>query len=113
MAFLFSCNSTKKETSPIELKTKVENIGSKKYKKQPKIYGIDISMYQGKEVGEIHKKNDSLGFIICKATEGITYTDPDFSYNWKNIKEKSFIRGAYHFYRSIRTILWEHNICLK
>ncbi|MDC1162522.1 GH25 family lysozyme, partial [Tenacibaculum sp.] len=45
-------------------------------------------------------KKDSLNFIICKATEGITYTDPKFRFNWKMIKEKGFVRGAYHFYRS-------------
>ncbi|WP_028889422.1 GH25 family lysozyme [Tenacibaculum ovolyticum] len=64
------------------------------------VYGIDISKYQGDEITELSKQKDSLSFIICKATEGITYTDPKFSYNWKMIKEKSFIRGVYHFYRS-------------
>jgi lysozyme len=46
------------------------------------------------------KENDSLNFVICRSTEGITYTDPTFANNWKLCKEKGFIRGAYHFYRS-------------
>lgn len=64
------------------------------------VYGIDISKYQGDEVDFFEFKNDSLTFIICKATEGITYTDPDFSQNWTNITEKGYVGGAYHFYRS-------------
>lgn len=100
MIFLFNCNSIKKETSPIVSKNKVENVKIENNQEQSKTYGIDISMYQGEEVSELHKEKDSLTFIICKATEGITYTDPEFSYNWKTIKEKSFLRGAYHFYRS-------------
>jgi lysozyme len=61
-------------------------------------YGIDISRYQGDEIDFLSKKKDTLQFIICKATGGITYTDPDFVYNWKMISEKGFIKGAYHFY---------------
>lgn len=63
-------------------------------------YGIDISKYQGNELDVLEKKKDSLSFVICKATEGETYTDPDFDENWKAIAQKGFIRGAYHFYRS-------------
>ena len=62
-------------------------------------YGIDISKYQGDEVELLNKKKDSLSFVICKATEGITYTDPKFQQNWQVISAKNFIKGAYHFYR--------------
>lgn len=44
------------------------------------VYGIDISKYQGDEVAFLDKQKDSLSFIICKATEGITYTP----LAWKN-----------------------------
>ncbi len=60
-------------------------------------YGIDISHYQGNLMEEI-SPHDSLKFIICKASQGIDYVDPDFYKNWSTIKEKGFIRGAYHFY---------------
>lgn len=60
-------------------------------------YGLDISHFQGDVMSEMSNK-DSLTFIICKATEGITYIDNDFRSNWHEIKEKGFIRGAYHFY---------------
>ena len=63
-------------------------------------YGIDISKYQGDEIELMNKATDSLNFVICRSTEGITYTDPKFASNWKTAKEKGYIRGAYHFYRS-------------
>jgi len=62
------------------------------------VYGIDISKYQGDEIDFISRKQDTLSFVICKATEGLTMLDPDFKNNWKTIDEKDFIRGAYHFY---------------
>lgn len=63
------------------------------------VYGIDVSKYQGNLVDDIDSLND-LSFIICKATEGATYKDPDFTNNWKMIKEKKLKRGAYHFYHT-------------
>lgn len=65
---------------------------------QRRYYGIDISHYQG-DVIELMKSTDSLHFVIAKATEGIHYIDPDFRSNWREIKERGLIRGAYHFYR--------------
>lgn len=64
----------------------------------PQIFGIDISHFQGDEIDFLNKNGDQLSFIICKATEGETYTDPDFKTNWSMIQEKGFVRGAYHFY---------------
>lgn len=60
--------------------------------------GIDISKFQGHEINDITTQNTDLSFVICKATGGITYTDPDFSDNWNTIPKQGFIRGAYHFY---------------
>jgi len=60
-------------------------------------YGVDISKWNGDEVKEIDP-TDSISFIICKATEGITGVDPEFKQNWKTIKDKQYILGAYHFY---------------
>lgn len=62
------------------------------------IYGIDISKYQGNESSFLNKQTDKLTFVICKATEGITYTDADFKINWSAIQSKGYVRGAYHFY---------------
>ena len=63
-------------------------------------YGIDISKYQGDEMDLMKKATDSLSFIICRSTEGVTYTDAKFKSNWNTAKEKGYIRGAYHFYLS-------------
>ncbi len=46
----------------------------------------------------MNAKKDTLSFIICKATGGITYVDPMFTSNWKNISDNGFIKGTYHFY---------------
>jgi lysozyme len=62
------------------------------------LYGIDISSYQGDEADFLNKKSDSLSFVICRATLGITFTDADFANNWKMIQQEGFVRGAYHFY---------------
>ena len=93
-----SCQSketSKKKNTPILNEVKTTVIKPTK----TIVYGIDISKYQGDEVDLLNKKKDSLSFIICKATEGITYTDPKFHQNWQLISAKNFIKGAYHFYR--------------
>lgn len=63
-------------------------------------YGLDISNYQGDKIDILNKRADDLSFVICKATEGVTYTDPHFRRNWKTIPEMGIIRGAYHTFRS-------------
>lgn len=64
------------------------------------LYGIDISKFQGKEISEIKPGDQDLTFVICKATEGRNYIDPEFTYNWQAIAKEGFIRGAYHFYHT-------------
>lgn len=73
-------------------KTKVSPAGPSR------LFGIDISVYQGDEMDFLTKHQDSLSFVICRATLGITVTDPDFANNWALIQQKGFIRGAYHFF---------------
>lgn len=62
-------------------------------------YGIDISRYNRDIVPEI-VLHDSITFVICKATEGITYTDPYFYSNFDFIRSGNYLLGAYHFYRA-------------
>ena len=89
-----------KDSQAVEKKTdSIDSIVIKK-KDQLPVYGIDISMHQDNEINSIYRATDSISFVICKATEGITYTDPKFNQNWETIKKHGFIRGAYHFYRS-------------
>lgn len=63
-------------------------------------YGIDIAKSQQNEIDSLNVNTDSLSFVICKATEGVTYTDPYFTKNWATIPQRGFIRGAYHFYHT-------------
>ncbi len=58
-------------------------------------FGIDISRYQ---TIIWDKLDTNINFIICKASEGTTLTDPKFAIYWKNISPR-VKKGAYHFFR--------------
>ncbi|AMD85669.1 lysozyme [Capnocytophaga haemolytica] len=71
-----------------------------------KILGIDLSHYQDK--GEIiwdslHIKVNEhkypLQFAVFRATMGNDGSDKNFTYFWKEAKQHTLIRGAYHYYR--------------
>src|ERR1700755_2729971 len=59
--------------------------------------GIDISNYQPAFDWAAEKGRISFAFI--KATEGKTYTDPEFGTNWRHAKALGIVCGAYHFGR--------------
>lgn len=63
-----------------------------------RLYGLDISVFQGDEIEFLNSRQDTFTFIICRATIGITDVDADFKNNWSLIAQKGFIRGAYHVY---------------
>ena len=105
--FIFSCKEKVKQ------ETKKENHKAIVTPEKPFVFGIDISHFNNNEVDLLVKRKDSLQFVICKATEGITYTDPKFMMNWRDIKEKGFIRGAYHFYRTQDDPLVQANFFLN
>ncbi len=102
---LFVCLLTACGTTPSNNSDTTEPTNTNTTKKEAtedlprKYYGIDISQYQGNEMQEIGPE-DSLTFIICKATEGITYVDPDFNSNRKLIESKNYILGMYHFFHT-------------
>lgn len=98
---VITLQSCKKEAKKEPVKTAEKKevvVKKKKVVEQPFVYGIDISSYQGDEDKFINAHKDSLGFVICKATQGAYFTDPDFTKNWPKIKEDGFVRGTYHFY---------------
>ncbi|WEK34343.1 MAG: GH25 family lysozyme [Candidatus Pseudobacter hemicellulosilyticus] len=70
-----------------------------KFEPLTRIHGLDISKYQGELLSGLHGQHQ-LSFVICKATEGSTYIDPEFHHNWKRLPAMGLVRGAYHFYRS-------------
>ena len=43
-------------------------------------------------------KQQDIGFIYIKATEGSTLQDPRFVENWENAAAAGLLSGAYHFF---------------
>ncbi len=69
---------------------------------EPVIHGIDVSRHNGEiawhQVKDHKLVDESLHFVVIKATEGGDLVDPLFSFNWKAAREHGMIRGAYHFF---------------
>ena len=66
-----------------------------------KVYGIDVSQYQGKiDWPAVKDENFAvpLGFVFVRATMGED-RDSEFETNWRASKAQGFLRGAYHYYR--------------
>ncbi|KAJ6441456.1 N,O-diacetyl muramidase [Purpureocillium lavendulum] len=62
------------------------------------VKGFDISHYQP-NVDFAKAYADGARFVMIKATEGTTYTDPSFSSHYTGATKAGFIRGGYHFAR--------------
>lgn len=71
-------------------------------KHEGKIFGIDVSQYQGtidwNNVEAIEEQFE-LKFVIVRATAGSRKVDLKFKKNWRNLTESMYIQGAYHYYR--------------
>ena len=59
--------------------------------------GLDVSHFQG-DVDWPSVAAAGKRFAITKATEGISYIDPNFTQNWQQIEQVNITRGAYHFF---------------
>ncbi|KAL9596233.1 MAG: hypothetical protein Q9219_005944 [cf. Caloplaca sp. 3 TL-2023] len=66
--------------------------------KRATVQGFDISHYQG-TVNFKGAYSSGARFVIIKATEGTTYTDPLFSSHYNGATAAGLIRGGYHFAR--------------
>jgi len=62
------------------------------------IPGIDVSHFQGTIDWNAVAQTGKL-FAFAKATQGLTYVDPQFHANWAGAKAAGLLRGAYHFYQ--------------
>ncbi len=67
------------------------------------INGLDVSHHQGhidwQSIAQ-HKINGyKYHFVFIKATEGRSFVDPKFAYNFAQSKKVGLLRGAYHFYK--------------
>jgi len=61
------------------------------------VTGVDVSSYQGNINWEELSRND-IKFAYIKATEGSSYVDPKFKYNWEEAGKTELRIGAYHFF---------------
>lgn len=59
--------------------------------------GIDVSHYQAM-VSWPEVRQAGIEFAFAKATDGLTWTDPQFAANWPAMKAAGLLRGAYHFF---------------
>ncbi|MCO7190649.1 MULTISPECIES: glycoside hydrolase family 25 protein [unclassified Pseudoalteromonas] len=61
------------------------------------VLGIDVSHYQG-VVDWQQVAQAGVQFVYIKATDGITYRDPDFYSHFKGAQAAGLKVGAYHFF---------------
>jgi lysozyme len=59
------------------------------------LQGIDLS--HNNEPFNWANLGPNIQFVFLKATQGASFKDPMFQGNWDKAKEKSVIRGGYHF----------------
>ncbi len=81
-----------------------------------KIFGIDISQYQGEiSWDEVLTINDEfpIDFIYIRATMGEKAKDSKFKSNWKAVKNRNKLRGAYHYFRPNENSIKQANNFIK
>lgn len=67
-----------------------------------KVYGIDISEYQGNiDWININTINDKvpIDFVFIRATMGEKKLDKKYKRNWEKAESRAKLRGAYHYFR--------------
>ncbi len=61
------------------------------------VMGVDVSRYQGNIQWDVIAGQD-VQFAFIKATEGSSYQDPLFAFNWEECRKNRIYAGAYHFF---------------
>lgn len=90
-----------------------------KYEENPA--GIDISEYQGTILWDSVRAVEldfPIRFVFVRATVGMDRADKKFAENWNALQNRSYIRGAYHYYRpnensTQQAALFIKNVILK
>ena len=62
------------------------------------IKGIDVSNYQGDIDWEVLSNEEDISFVFIKATEGSSFVDKKFKYNYEQARKNGLYVGAYHFF---------------
>lgn len=99
LVFQYSSSSPVTKKTPVTHQLRIFDVLSHHKKKQ---FGVDVSHYQGKiNWDKAIKIQDSfpISFVFVRATAGKNRIDRQFKRNWKQVKNKELIRGAYHYYR--------------
>lgn len=65
-------------------------------KKYP-VTGVDVSSYQGEIDWEV-LSSQNISFAFIKATEGSSFVDAYFAYNYEEARKTDLAVGAYHFF---------------
>lgn len=61
------------------------------------VRGVDVSSYQG-EIDWHTLSSQNISFAFIKATEGSSFADPCFEYNFSEAQKCEIAVGAYHFF---------------
>lgn len=61
------------------------------------VRGVDVSAYQG-DIDWSVLSDEGIKFAFIKATEGSSFVDRCFSYNYEQAKKSGLYVGAYHFF---------------
>jgi len=102
LAYYFSFRSKHQTENNNATKVEEARIFQVLKRHEMKVFGFDVSEYQGKiKWEEIKTIEDTfqLKFVFIRATAGKDKVDSRFKQNWKVAKENGFVRGAYHYYR--------------
>ncbi len=62
------------------------------------VRGADVSSYQGEIDWQVLADQEDISFAFIKATEGSSYVDPRFDYNYTEAQKTHLRVGAYHFF---------------
>ncbi len=61
------------------------------------VKGVDVSAYQG-EIDWNTLSSQDIDFAFIKATEGSSFVDKNFAFNYEQAQKTSLAVGAYHFF---------------
>ena len=67
--------------------------------KKPRMWGLDVSKWQGNIKWSQVVKHNKPHFVFLKATEGTHITDPTYKRNGDSLEKYDIMQGAYHFWR--------------
>ena len=100
-------------TTSLDEKHRIEKV-FKKY--EDYVFGADFSHYQGivnwNRI-DTFPAGKPVDFVIVRATMGHNGKDMFFRYNWKKLRDKNIIRGAYHYYRPNENSIKQANNFIK